>query len=118
MADSPQWARDRVVTLVNEFCAAGKNRWAWGDLDFALSNTFAKYIAEHEDPPVDPQLLEAREIVAVWYEANGRPINISLSRNLSRNLSRKLREGIYDHRPEVVLAVTALRRGVELAGNR
>jgi hypothetical protein len=64
---------------------------------------FARYIAEHEEPPVDPLLIEAREIA-------------SNSRIGAGKLgSMIIREGGGDDAEDVQLAYAALRRGMELA---
>lgn len=54
--------------------------------------------------PVDPLLIEAREIAASYYEDNG-----------FTNYVRQIREGYEDHGVGVRIALTAIRRNLELA---
>ena len=70
--DIPQWAMDRA-------CALGREDWGVPfQPEAAAVQTLARYIAEHEEPPVDPLLIEAREILArhscfpdVWRSGDG-----------------------------------------------
>lgn len=57
--------------------------------------------------PVDPLLIEAREIVAKWIDANP---------NKLKMLASGVRYGAFDADPSVEQALAALRRGKELAG--
>ena len=65
--DIPQWALERAAELANKEA---------GDACFTaaymaglyLGEAFARYIAQHEEPPVDPVLKDAREIAAKHYE--------------------------------------------------
>jgi hypothetical protein len=54
-------------------------------------------------PPVDPDLIEAREIVAKWYDTYRRPI-----------VAKALRGGDRDHFSEVQLTLAGIKRGREL----
>lgn len=54
--------------------------------------------------PIDPDLLEAREMVAKYYEGRAGPA-----------AARRTREGDYDGSAFLVLALAALKRGRELA---
>jgi hypothetical protein len=56
---------------------------------------------------VDPLLIEAREIVAVWAEANPKF-------GVGSNSPESLRAGKADNHPEVEQALAALKRGIEL----
>ena len=51
MDDIPQWAMTRAGEL------AGKSLYFSTPID--IGKAFARYIAEHEQPPVDPLLIEA-----------------------------------------------------------
>lgn len=64
---------------------------------------FARYIAEHETAPVDPLLIEAREIVAKWCVSAGIPHN-----------ALAVRAGDDGFCCEVQAALAALERGVEI----
>lgn len=54
-------------------------------------------------PPVDPDLIEAREVAAKWVEAKGNP-----------KLAAKYREGIFDGELVVKLTLAGIKRGREL----
>lgn len=89
--DIPQWAirRAEELRVGSEF----------------IHDTFARYIAAHEEPPVDPLLIEAREIVARFYD----------TKEGLRHRAKLFRDGDYDNKPECVQALMALRRGMELS---
>jgi hypothetical protein len=78
--DVPQWALDRVAAL----CLVTRDQIA----AFPWLRIFARYIAEHEEPPVDPLETLAKELADVWRK--GPPAKGE------------------------VLALAALRRGIEL----
>lgn len=65
---------------------------------------FARYIAEHEEPPVDPMLVEARKVAARAYQ-NCR----------DHDMAKLALNGDLDGKYEVVCALEGLRRGIELA---
>lgn len=62
----PEWAIARACDLLNQEEVKGTllpARWAASaDGSRRPVLAFARYIAEHEDEPVDPLLIEAREI--------------------------------------------------------
>lgn len=62
---------------------------------------FARYIAAHEKPPVDPILIKAREIVAYAH--------INTTAKPSRIL-----KGAWDHTPVIKSAMDALREGIKI----
>lgn len=69
----------------------------------------ARYIAAHEEPPVDPLLIEARELVArtnhdQWPDS---PWHL--------NEAQELRSGGRDFTLVLQAAHNGLRRGIELA---
>lgn len=64
--------------------------------------TFAQYIERHEDVPVDPMVIEAREIVAKAVEPD------------SGSAASEFRAGRRDHTPAFNATLTALRRGIEI----
>ncbi len=95
MSDTiPDWAIERAKDLRD----AGFQR---GDKNY--THTFARYIAEHEEPPVDPLLIEAREIAARRAQAVG-----------EEAWSRRYLAGEYDGAVGVQCALRGLKRGVEL----
>jgi len=55
MTNIPEWAKQRACDLWSGFRRPSK------------FIAFARYIAEHEKAPVDPLLIEAREIVQSYY---------------------------------------------------
>ena len=68
----------------------------------------ARYIEQHETPPVVPLLIEAREICAKQYEAESQPA--------AKYLARQARSGEYDEHFATKVVLTALERGIEMAG--
>lgn len=95
----PEWAMKRVQELTGEYWQPPIAR------QHPVSVAFARYIAAHEEAPVDPLLIEAREIVASWHERFP---------NLGYKPS-SYRDGRRDDSPEITQALAALRRGIELA---
>lgn len=98
--DIPQWAKERACELANE---AKEMPGYWNPEDVVGCNSpltaFARYIAKHEEPPVDPDLITAREICArvteEWWGGQNQVVNY--------------RYGTYDTDPEVQFALTALK---------
>lgn len=88
----PQWARDRA----DELCLRESSKDNW------CSDAFARYIAAHEEPPVDPLLIEARKIAA----SQGRLTQLGVDCYL---------RGIRDDDEWVKAALAGLKRGIELA---
>jgi len=54
--DVPEWAVKRAASMCNA-----------EDVTLNAFDAFARYIAEHEQPPVDPDVLAMREILAAWH---------------------------------------------------
>lgn len=96
MKGIPQWAKERVVELTN---ADGEEPLSLGIMEYRHALAFARYIAAHEEPPVDPLHQIAREIVAAHYPEHG----------------PEVLEGGYDSSRRITVAEAALRRGIELA---
>lgn len=97
--DIPHWAKKRACELAN---GEGGSAVCWRPShvgEFALLTALARYIAEHEDTPVDPDLIKAREICArvteEWWGGQNQVVNY--------------RYGTYDTDPEVQFALTALK---------
>lgn len=57
-AEIPQWA----IRRAEELCGCN----FYGDAG-GVAGAFARYIAQHEQPPVDPDVLEARQLIADVY---------------------------------------------------
>lgn len=106
MSDVPDWAIDKAISLLNSGRSDDCGLWGNGDLTDTATGLpqFAAYIASKEDAPVDPLVLEAREIAAKYFEAMG-----------SESVAQEHREGLYDKDDEAQeIAMAALRRGIEL----
>lgn len=95
------WARRKAIEKINAERDAGY--WSWRqDHSRPVVVAFARYIAEHEEAPVDPLLIEARGIA----ERRGWISAISLP---------SLRSGEFDGADTVQALYEALKRGMELA---
>jgi len=99
----PQWALERAAQLANKEAGVTGGFTAAYMTEADLGRAFARYIAQHEQPPVDPLLIEAREIAAKYYDGVCR-----------YNTAEACRNGKWDGAPSVQLALAALRRGIEL----
>ena len=62
MDDIPDWAWDRAKRMIDGQPNTGPG-WAKSLAPIGAVRAFARYIAEHEEPPVDPLLIEAEQIV-------------------------------------------------------
>lgn len=102
----PEWAKVEAVKRLNEAAAGGHYKLPRDENSHSVL-VAARLIAVHEEPPVDPLLIEARDIAASDYEAR---------HPSASQWAGFCRDGWYDHDPEVVIALVALRRGIELAG--
>lgn len=103
----PQWALERAARIfsaaIGQSCAASD---AYTPDELActyIGRTFARYIAQHEEPPVDPLLIEAREIVARHEDSLGFDED-----------AKSTRAGDIDSLESVQFTLTGLRRGIEL----
>lgn len=56
----PEWAIEKACDLLLEYAPGARSNHS--------VNVFAAYIAQHEPPPVDPDVIAVREIIAAWYE--------------------------------------------------
>lgn len=106
MTAIPTWALEEAVKRLN--AERGEQYWrAPADSGFATVRTVARLIAKHEQRPVDPAIVAAREICAVWA--------LNMWGDKSEG-SSNYRAGLNDKDCNMELALTALRRGVEMAG--
>lgn len=87
----PEWAYAEVNRLSQE--QGGR-----------MSDAFARYIAQHEQPPVDPDLIEARRLAANDATIQGKRI-----------VAGNIEDGHLDDDFGVPLALAAIKRGRELA---
>ena len=106
MSDTaPTWA----LKLACELSAVG-----W-DFYIALAprhvrrsiQAFARYIVKHQDEPVDPLLLEAREVAASAYEG----LDFA-------GIASRIRDGDRDDGLHVSIALAALKRRDELGDEK
>lgn len=91
----PQWALKRAYDLIDRepFDTLGRV------FDRSVARAFARYIAEHEEPPVDPDLLLAREACANLLEEN----------NIRQPAADLYRGGEYDDTANILLALKTIR---------
>ncbi|MXO67759.1 hypothetical protein GRI72_02790 [Altererythrobacter marinus] len=104
-----QWAAERVCQIVNEDGSTYKPECFLEEgalLSYSIGKAFARYIMEHEEPPVDPLLLEAREICARAFEQDD-----SFS---AKQFAQSVRNGDVDDVGAMKATRDALRRGFEL----
>jgi hypothetical protein len=90
----PEWAKERVSALTVE--ERDKTGFAG-----SVRRAFERYVAEHEDPPVDPILVAAREIVSTTF-------NFPATK-------KALFDGKLDHWTSVKLTEAGIRRGLAMA---
>lgn len=103
MTGIPEWAFERAVKLTNAI-AGLESYTAYTCRAHNVGQAFARYIAEHEQPPADPLRIEAREILAREYEEGGMP-----------EAAQHTREGVWKVVGRVEDILAGLRRGIELA---
>lgn len=110
MSHIPEWA----IKVAAERCNEGNNKPLGAEQwqRHVSFNELARTIAKHEEPPVDPLLVEARDIVARQYQAGLR--YVSFQNGDGDVCARNIRSGMEDKGAFVQTVLTALRRGVEL----
>lgn len=93
----PEWAIERAVKLLNSGRTDGEKSWVNSEVTDTATGVlqFASYIAEHEEAPVDPLLIEAR---AVCDAVDGGGYE----------------DGTYDDGKLIAVALASLRRGIEI----
>ena len=120
MNDIPDWAQKEAVKrltaahpMTTDFYRPGFHDW--------MVDLVASIIAAHEEAPVDPLLLEAREIAASQYEKIDDGIvrhyanpNGSYFSGTGQDIAKQYRDGKNDGNLSIALA--CLRRGIEIAG--
>lgn len=106
MDDIPEWAEKRACELVNarRFPGSMLHEPRHVTPDYSALYALALHVMKHEEPPVDPLLLEARKIVADIYEGLGCDETVDNVRN-----------GAHDNGWSVTVVLKALKRGIELA---
>jgi len=90
----PVWALTKAKRIRDEGYLRGDNN--------TITEVFARYIAEHEQPPIDPLVNEAIELV----------VSEAITRTDNQLAAIRNRQAGND---KVELALRALRRGIELA---
>ena len=101
----PDWAIERALVLCGSSYEDAAECRAYASMGNTVSKTFmsfARYIEEHEEAPVDPLLIEAREICAVDAERN------------RLGIAEQYRAGTMDNVPLMELTIQGLRRGIEI----
>lgn len=104
MDDIPEWALREFCKRANLDYGAVMNGAVVMVATRSAVRVGAALIAQHEEPPVDPLLPEARKIVADRYTAQGWD-----------NSAELVLSGKFDGHCDVTTALAALKRGVELA---
>ena len=107
---SPQWAKERALEEVRK--VAPNHCYRVEDVHTTYAPhliAFARYIAEHEEPPVDSLLIEARRIA---YDIRKKTLTTELDGH--KTVAANILVGNYDDHQLVVASLTALRRGIEL----
>lgn len=94
MTDIPQWAWEMARRLRDEEQERTPSLCP-------MDRAFAAYILAHEEPPVDPLLIEARKLASV---DGDHPLWIE-----------RLNSGQADDDYRVVTALKGIRRGIEIA---
>ncbi len=92
------WAKRKAQDLINAE--------TWGD---KAVDAFARYIVAHEEPEVDPLLVEAREIAAYVHEQTPSRLRNVHGRTVLE-IAAEMRAGKSDDSPMVRAALEALRR--------
>lgn len=100
----PDWAIEKALKLMANGCQPSLGQCKCRPEYWTAQINVARYIAEHEDEPVDPLLVEAREIVAKYWKARG-----------NQGFADKVGAGECDSHSDVASSFAALRRGIELA---
>ena len=102
MAEIPEWAAKKAAELMNAADTSYVSIWSADDVGcYPSISAFARYIAEHETAPVDPDVLAVREILAAW---EGTPLDVD-----------DIMDGARDKAPGFTAVLAAYR---ELASKR
>lgn len=111
-ADIPEWVFGRVVDLHPECCWTPEEVRRWAKADGPpygqIIYSFARYIMSKEDPPVDPDLIEARTLVCVCDHDKWPDDEWHLDQ------ARLVKGGSQDSSWRVIMALEGIKRGREL----
>lgn len=100
----PDWAIEKALKFMANGCQPSLSQCKCMPQYWTVQINLARYIAEHEEAPVDPLLIEARDICA--HESD-----VDLC-------ALKYRNGDWDYTVTVKAAYSALRRGIEIERNK
>lgn len=67
--DIPEWAVLRAISLANE--AAPRQMWGVANVGNGAIQALARYIAAHEEAPVDPVEAAKIELITRWFDDDG-----------------------------------------------
>lgn len=87
MSDIPEWAKKRAVSIAN--AEAGFTAWSRVESSFGML-AFARYIAAHEEPPVDP--VEAA-IIDMLPNAPQHPLEVVIRAAIVRGMTIAREQG-------------------------
>lgn len=104
----PEWALERAVDLYH------REPIFSSDIAVIYKHALARYIAEHEEPPVDPLVIEAREAFKEYGPTRYTGTDCLMPGNAPARVETILR-GEGDDYWEMRVVLAALRRGIELA---
>ena len=99
----PKWAKQRACDLVNACRGVHSSKYYPPMANASTSPTLhvlARYIAKHEEPTVDPLLVEAREVCAQCARFS--------------HYKEGYISGAFDDDSAVQVALAALKRGIEM----
>ena len=106
MTDIPQWVWGEIDRRAGD--PTPKTTMGWAAHCDRLRCLAAELIAEHEQPPVDPLLIEARELAA----------SERARAAIGQFTESEYRAGLADDTPIINLTLTALKRGIEIERER
>lgn len=101
---SSNWALDEVDKRAPRPLNTSHVAWEWKAYADHLRDLAASLIEEHEEKPIDPLLIEAREIAAKFYDEQG-----------DSRAAKTCRGGYCDTTGTLQMIVEGLRRGIEIA---
>ena len=101
------WALKLAVERMGFTMTHYNESWLHYSIQSVCARTLARYIEGHEEKPVDPLVLAAREVCAVYYEGRG-----------ADEIAQKYRDGYYDSSDlPYSIALLGIKRGIEIGKN-
>lgn len=108
MTELPDFAIEKACKLARSGWSLDQaKQWMNVNMYGMSIQGFAAYIAEHEEAPIDQLLLDARSIAADIAEKDGQTI-----------WSSRVDLGLEDGHPDVLIALAALKRGIEIGSGK